>query len=184
MPMRTRPQGTGHPRHAFIAARAARAGVIAALTFLVAVATALTTAVGPAAAAVHAGTPAAAYLARHPGGQLLNSHEVSYDDGAFVVTLGPDNGVAAAPDCPSGWFCFWDGTSYSGPRGKLSSCGWQNLATYDWEYRVASAYYNLDRGAVQFRYGNTGLFQVGVSARSIPNAGAYKDLATTVYRYC
>jgi len=129
-------------------------------------------------------TPALDYLARHPGGRLVNAYEVSYGGGAFVVTLRSPAKADAAPDCPANWFCFWDETSYNGYRGKLSSCGFQSLVPYYWDYRVASAYYNLGQGAVQFRNGSTALFQIGVTNRAIPNAGYNSYWATTVYRYC
>jgi hypothetical protein len=44
-----------------------------------------------------------------PGGRQTAPNEVSYDDGRFVVTYAlPGTHVQAGPDCPSGWFCFYD----------------------------------------------------------------------------
>jgi hypothetical protein len=151
------------------------------------VAVGIATVAAPAAAApVSPGT--AAYLAEHPGGRIVGAHEISYDGGRFVVTLAPPvqepAHTNAYVDCPKGWFCFYDRPDFGYPRGKLSSCFWQSLATYGWQDRVESAYYNLDRGAAQFfDYGN-GLFTVGVGYRSIAYVGGAMNRATEVYRYC
>jgi hypothetical protein len=175
MPHRIRPQGT---RRALIALAATALSLF----------TIPGTAWGSPATADQATSPAAAYLTTHPGGQLLNRNEVSYRAGAgtgtLIVTLATPGAITAVPNCPAGWFCFWDEPSFGGNRGKLSSCYWQSLATYHWDYRIASAYYNLNNGAVQFRNGNTPLFQIGVTDRSIPSAGTNNYLATSVYRYC
>lgn len=72
--------------------------------------------------------------------------------GALVVTLDAPVGSYAAADCPYGWFCFYDLPNFGYPRGKLSSCGWQNLANWSWQFRVESAHYNLDSGYVAFHY--------------------------------
>ncbi len=154
-------------------------------------AVAVTTVAGsvPAAAAAAPVPPAtASYLAAHPGGTVVGANEISYDGGRFVVTLAPSEPppahTTAYVDCPKGWFCFYDRPDFGYPRGKLSSCYWQSLATYGWQDRVESAYYNLDRGAVQFfDYGN-GLFTVGVGYRSIAYVGGAMNRATDVYRYC
>src|SRR5687767_15720043 len=50
-----------------------------------------------------------AYLAAHPGGRLISGNDISYGDGAFIVTVNPPAGaVAGVPDCPAGWFCFYE----------------------------------------------------------------------------
>jgi hypothetical protein len=91
------------------------------------------------------------YLATHPGGTQISAHDISYDGGIFVVTLGRQTSTSLVADCPSGWFCFYDATDYQGNRGKLSSCGWQDLARWFWNDRVVSAYYNTGkRGTVDF----------------------------------
>ncbi|MGI5183061.1 peptidase inhibitor family I36 protein [Dactylosporangium sp. CA-152071] len=161
--------------------------MIRALTLACFAVVAITTTAAPAAAApVTAG--AASYLAEHPGGTVVGANEISYDGGRFVVTLAPPapspEHVDAYVDCPSGWFCFYDRADFGYPRGKLSSCGWQSLATYGWQDRVESAYYNLSRGSVQFFDYGTGLFSVGVGYRSIDFVGGATNRATDVYRYC
>lgn len=78
-----------------------------------------------------------------PGGKQTAPNEVSYDGGRFVVTYAlPGAHVQAGPDCPSGWFCFYDGRLWGYPRGKLSDCGWQDLATYGWSDRTESLHNN------------------------------------------
>ncbi|MEN3537848.1 peptidase inhibitor family I36 protein [Microbispora sp. ZYX-F-249] len=74
-----------------------------------------------------------------PGGIQTSRNEVSYDNGRFVVTYAlPQQVAAGTADCPSGWFCFYDGANFGYPRGKLSSCWWQDLATYGWSDRTSS----------------------------------------------
>lgn len=152
----------------------------------------------PAAATAHpAPRPATldratAYLAAHPGGQRLNANEVSYGGGAFVVTLAGPASTIASVDCPAGWFCFYEHTSYGYPRGKLSSCGWQDLATWGWQNRTESAYYNLLNGSTVFIEHPPGtshaqdyrLFQIDVVRRGIPDVYPYRNMADHVYRYC
>lgn len=76
-----------------------------------------------------------------PGGKQTSRNEVSYDGGTFVVTFAlPGAEPLSLSDCPSGWFCFWDGGSYTGAMGKLSSCGWQDLDDFGWSDRVSSVY--------------------------------------------
>ncbi|MEU4569448.1 hypothetical protein [Micromonospora sp. NPDC023956] len=123
------------------------------------------------------------YLAWHPGGTPINADEISYDGGAFVVTLRRPVGTYGA-DCPSGWFCFYDWPYYGYPRGRLSSCGKQNLANWGWQYRAASAHYNLASGSVTFQYHDSSLFSVSVKARVVGDAGPYRDWANYVYRRC
>src|SRR5262245_12370847 len=53
-----------------------------------------------------------AYLAANPGGRQINATEIAYDNGAFVVTVVPEAGILGVPDCPTGWFCFYDGVNY------------------------------------------------------------------------
>ncbi|WP_344053944.1 peptidase inhibitor family I36 protein, partial [Planotetraspora silvatica] len=75
-----------------------------------------------------------------PGGKQTSLNEVSYDNGKFVVTYAlPGQQVAlGVADCPSGWFCFYENINFGYPRGKLSSCGRQDLATWGWRDRISS----------------------------------------------
>lgn len=79
-----------------------------------------------------------------PGGRQTAVNEISYDGGTFVVTYPMPYAAAGVPNCPSGWFCFYDGTQYNGARGKLSDCGWQNLEDYDWIDRTESVHNNTE----------------------------------------
>jgi hypothetical protein len=145
-------------------------------------AAALVLAAPAAAAPVRPGV--AEYLAAHPGGRLSGGNEISYSGGRFVVSVAAPQQEGALVDCPYGWFCFYDRPAYGYPRGKLSSCGWQSLATWGWQDRVESAYYNLSTGSVQFLDYGFPLFQVGVGARAIGDVSPYRNRATEVYRYC
>src|SRR5688572_20780788 len=114
-----------------------------ALAFLAAAAV-IATIGGPAPAATK--TPPVqeqinAHLAAYPGGKQIGPHEISYANGQFVMTFVRTGPAIAAPDCPWGWFCFYDQISYGYPRGKLSSCGWQDLANWGWQNRTESVSY-------------------------------------------
>lgn len=169
---------TPSPRHL-------AAVVVAAALLLVAAGT-------PAAAEPHVdGTAQSrvdAYLAAHPGGKQINATEISYGDGAFVVTVVPQPGTLGAPDCPSGWFCFYDVINYGYPRGKLSDCGWQDLGWWGWRNRTESVHYNMSIGSVVFidETGSidTSLFTASTTRRTIPDVNPYRNRADYVYRYC
>ncbi|MEV6690357.1 hypothetical protein AB0M35_02605 [Micromonospora sp. NPDC051196] len=94
-------------------------------------------------------------------------------------------GTYAAADCPRGWFCFYDLPNFGYPRGQLSSCGWQSLSTWSWQFRVDSAHFNLDSGYVAFYYQKTQeLFRISAVNRVRSDAAPKRDWATHVYRYC
>lgn len=125
-----------------------------------------------------------AYLATHPGGKPLSDNEIGYGDGAFIVTLTPPPRPLAAPDCPAGWFCFYDRPSYGYPRGRLSDCGLQNLATWGWQDLTESAYYNMSSGRVVFLNNSQPLFEISTRQRGRADAYPYRNLADHVRRYC
>ncbi|MEV4488646.1 hypothetical protein AB0K04_00845 [Micromonospora coxensis] len=143
---------------------------------------------GPALAAsaerVAARRQVAAYLAAHPGGVAINDNEISYGGGALVITLRAPERSYAVADCPWGWYCFYDRTDFGYPRGKLSSCGRQNLATWQWQFRVESAHYNMSSGSVTFSYYDTPLFSVGAGNRIRADASPYRNWANYVNRWC
>lgn len=124
------------------------------------------------------------YLAEHPGGTAINDNEISYQNGTFVVTLRAPFGVLATADCPSGWYCFYELPNFGYPRGRLSSCGRQNLATWQWQDRVESAHYNLSSGSVSFYYYGTKLFTIGTGNRVRSDAAPYREWSNYVDRYC
>ena len=126
----------------------------------------------------------AAYLAAHPGGEAINDNEISYSGGLFIVTLRPPFGSSAVADCPSGWYCFYEWPNYGYPRGRLSDCGRQSLATWQWQFRVESAHYNLGSGLVSFYYYDTRLFDVGASSRVRSDATPYRNWPNYVERRC
>jgi Peptidase inhibitor family I36 len=129
-----------------------------------------------------------AYLAAHPGGVQINATEIAYGGGAFVVTVVRTGAALSGPDCPAGWYCFYDGINYTYPRGRLSDCGFQRLSTWSWQDRVESAHYNLTTGSVVFidETGSTDttLFSVGTSHRAIADVGTARNRADYVFRYC
>jgi hypothetical protein len=135
-----------------------------------------------------------AYIAAHPGGVPLGGNEISYDGGALIVSVGPTPGIhpLAVADCTPGWFCFYEHTGYGYPRGRLSSCGWQNLATWGWQDRIESVYDNQSSGSVAFIHHTPGtshsqdsvIFSVSVNFRGIADVRPYRDMADYVYRYC
>lgn len=133
-----------------------------------------------------------AYLAEHPGGEQINATEISYGGGVFIVTVVREVGTLASPDCPSGWFCFYDDLNYGYPRGKLSSCGWQDLAWWAWHDRTESVHYNLSTGSVWFinhgegtsHSNDVSLFDANTVVRARADVSPYRNVADHVYRYC
>jgi len=131
-------------------------------------------------------------LIRAPGGVQINANEVSYAGGRFVITFVATANTSVGADCPSGWFCFYDRVNYGYPRGKLSSCGWQDLAWWAWNDRTDSVHYNLSSGSVAFinhgsyadHSGDVVLFSVGASNRYLSDVAPYRNMADHVYRYC
>jgi hypothetical protein len=109
-----------------------------------------------------------------------------------TAAVAPGNSAAARTaetlalaTCPSGWYCFYDETGFGQPVGKLSSCGWQSLATWGWQNRINAAYYNLASGSASFYEGNgTYLFQVSATSRSLSDVYPLQNRADKVYRYC
>jgi hypothetical protein len=128
-----------------------------------------------------------AYMAAHPGGERIGDSDISYGGGVFIVTVVQTRALAG-PDCPSGWYCFYDGVNYTYPRGRLSDCGFQRLSTWSWQNRVESAHYNLATGSVVFidETGSTDttLFTIGVSRRTVADVGSARNRADYVFRYC
>ncbi|HEU4422904.1 MAG TPA: hypothetical protein VFR67_10280 [Pilimelia sp.] len=129
-----------------------------------------------------------AYLAAHPGGVQINRTEISYGDGAFVVTVVRPAGTFGTPDCPGGWFCFYDRTNFNYPRGKLSDCGWQDLGWWGWRNRTESVHYNMSVGSVVFidetGATDTKLFTASTTRRTIADVYPYRNRADYVFRYC
>jgi len=165
----------------------ARARPVAALL------TALTTAVALAATASPAHAAGVqdrvdAYLKAHPGGTQIGPADIAYSGGRFVVTVVRTDLTAAAPDCPTNWYCFYDGPNYTYPRGKLSDCGAQDLGTWGWRNRTASVHYRMSTGSVTFLNESgatdTPLFTASTTRRTIPDVAPYRDTADYVYRTC
>ncbi|MDG4802674.1 hypothetical protein [Micromonospora sp. WMMD980] len=124
------------------------------------------------------------YLAAHPGGVPVGADEISYGGGALLVTLRAPAGAYALADCPRGWFCFYDRPNLGYPRGKLSSCGRQDLATWQWQFRIGSAHYNMSSGSATFYYNDMALFSVGLGNPVRADAAPWRDWATHVSRRC
>lgn len=139
---------------------------------------------GPADAEAAESQEIADYLSTHPGGKALNDNEISYGGGALIVTLRRPIGTLAAADCPSGWYCFYEWPNYGYPRGRLSDCGRQSLATWHWQFRVESAHYNLGSGTVSFYYYDTRLFDIGAGNRVRSDASPYRNWPNYVDRRC
>ena len=130
-----------------------------------------------------------AQLAAHPGGKQLNASQISYANGAFIITMARPAGTAPNPDCPAGWFCFYEYTGFGYPRGQLSSCGWQDLAWWGWNDRVESVHSNQTRGKVTFlNHGLSPTHSDDVALFSITPGQAradvspYRNIADHVYR--
>jgi len=135
-----------------------------------------------------------AQLKAFPGGVQTGPYEVSYDNGGFVITFArSDLATAGVADCPRGWFCFYDAVNFGYPRGKLSDCGWQDLARWGWSNRTESAQYNISSGSVAFidhdeeypyHEHDVALFGMGTTQPMIYDAYPYRNIADHVMRYC
>lgn len=161
---------------------------ILALLGAVIVALAIVTALPRSAEAAQLQDKVDAYMAAYPGGQQINATEVEYGNGTFIVDVVPAPNVAeGSPDCPSGWYCFYDYVNFGYPRGKLSDCGYQDLNDWGWKDRVDSVDYNLSTGSVTFvGDGNppVSLFSVSTTKRTMSTVDPYRNQADYVYRYC
>jgi len=128
-----------------------------------------------------------------PGGTQTSVNEVSYDGGKFVVTYALPNTITGSPDCPGGWFCFYDNNNWGYPRGKLSSCGWQDLGQYGWSDRTQSLdssigswveyinHWDYGDPANGHYYDYTLFWNDPWAAYS---SVSYPNMADHVYRYC
>ncbi|HZM78323.1 MAG TPA: peptidase inhibitor family I36 protein [Candidatus Limnocylindrales bacterium] len=134
-----------------------------------------------------------AQLTAFPGGKQISEIEVAYDGGRFVITFArPTHSVAGTADCPSGWYCFYDGINFGYPRGKLSDCGWQNLATWGWDDRTESVHYNVSTGSVTFidndggrgTAGDLGLFSLGPGNPIDNDVDPFRNMADSTERFC
>jgi len=138
-----------------------------------------------------------AHLRDYPGGVQTGPTEISYLNGRFVMTFVPTgvgtDSTDGTADCPSGWFCFYDSINFGYPRGKLSDCGWQDLAAWGWQNRTESAHYNMSTGSVAFINHAAGqanhnfdvaVFAVGTSQTMIADTSPYRNTADHVQRYC
>lgn len=131
------------------------------------------------------------HLAAYPGGQQISPTEVSYAGGSFVLAFEAPVGTTASPDCSSGWFCFYDRINYGYPRGQLSSCGWQDLASWGWHDRTEAVHFNISSGSVSYlnhttagHGGDPYLFSVSASVRTDNDVSPYRNMADHVNRYC
>jgi hypothetical protein len=141
--------------------------------------------VAPTTGAV-TGARVAAYLDTHPGGTPLDANTISYAGGALIVSLRAPASVLGSPDCPLNWFCFYDRPNFGYPRGKLSDCGTQDLATWYWQDRVESVH-NKTSSTVDFYDGSVGsgplLFSVGANGTK-SSVTPYQNRANYVTRHC
>ncbi|GAA2412322.1 peptidase inhibitor family I36 protein [Nonomuraea africana] len=132
----------------------------------------------------------------YPGGTQIAPNEVSYAGGRFVVTYADPGriGTLGSPDCPSGWFCFYDNTYFGYPRGKLSDWGVQDLSAYSWSDRTESVHSNTtacvsfwnhrdpQHPVNQIGTNDEWLFTVDNYTRSISNVGTDRNMADHVLR--
>ncbi|MBB5868588.1 hypothetical protein F4553_001967 [Allocatelliglobosispora scoriae] len=124
-----------------------------------------------------------AYLATSPDGVQINANELSYRDGAMIVTFRKPGATTSAmtADCPYGYFCLYESVNYVFPRAIFRDCGWQDLYP-KWYDRARSIAYNLPYGSVDFinhgkadHVGDTVLFSLSSSRRSIFDVSPHRD---------
>lgn len=89
---------------------------------------ALALSASPAAASTDATQDQVDAVIAEFGGTQTASNEVSWNDGAVVLTIAPDTTASrgftafSVGGCPSGAFCAYSGTSYTGSRLTFSAC--------------------------------------------------------------
>jgi hypothetical protein len=128
-------------------------------------------------------------LLRAPGGKVTGPSQITYGGGTFVIDFAPEPGAAGktqlgTPNCPDYWVCFYDGSNYNYPRGKLRACGQQDLATWGWRNRINSVHDHGDAFAsfwdVEVDYDG---FEVYVN-QAIPDVGSAKNKVDLIYIEC
>lgn len=48
-------------------------------------------------------------------------------------------------DCPSGYICLWDGSTFGMTRAQFHDNGWQNLSDFGFNDQMSSIYNNTNR---------------------------------------
>jgi hypothetical protein len=122
-----------------------------------------------------------------PGGKQTSRNEVSYDSGKFVVTYAlPGARALAAPDCPEGWYCFYEDLNFGYPRGKLQDCGTQDLGVWGWRDRISSVDNRTDYTAIFKRTesSSSALFRVYAHENNPWVGSAVNDAARYADKAC
>ena len=95
----------------------------------------------------------------------------------------PGARALAAPDCPRGWFCFYENSNFGYPRGRLSSCYQQYLGDYGWNNRVSSVDNSTTTPISYHDISHFWLF-TNYNPGALADVGSANDKAAFVYRYC
>lgn len=116
-------------------------------------------------------------LAAYPGGEQTGPGEITWDDGAVVLTLLPGTADSALArgvgSCADGTFCAFSGSSLSGARISFTSCsGANSVAPLGSPVRsIANA---RSSGVVVAYNGSSAVASVG--------AGAWTNTSATITR--
>lgn len=88
-----------------------------------------------------------AIVARSPGARQISENEVSWDDGAVVLTIPSPSkpevkAMGSVHGCPSGYFCFYEHEKFGGRKLQFRDCSrggvTQYLTTYGFENMTTS----------------------------------------------
>lgn len=79
-----------------------------------------------------------AMLAR-PGGTQISATEVSWEDGAVVLTVDDGVGTRSIGSCATGAFCAWDGANLTGSKLSFTSCSTYSTAGLSVVRSIANA---------------------------------------------
>ncbi len=109
------------------------------------------------------------------GGEQTAPNEVSWDDGAVILTLAPEGVTAfAIGNCPSGSYCAYSGLSYSGSRLAFSTCTSGNsVAALPSVKSIANS---RTSGTVKAYNGSTLVATVNANTGKTPITAAVKTL--------
>ncbi|WP_229920635.1 peptidase inhibitor family I36 protein [Streptomyces avidinii] len=134
-------------------------------------------------------------LRRHPGGTVVASNEISYENGAVKVTLPLKDGAApvpagatGTPNCDSGSVCLYEHDNFNGTRVSYTQCGIYNLGDRGFIDKMTSWHNNQTGGVRAVMYdvdGNGRIYDYDqLVVGSNPNVGRSLNDRANYIRPC
>ncbi|GGV45844.1 hypothetical protein GCM10010182_82460 [Actinomadura cremea] len=125
---------------------------------------------------------------RRHGGKQTSPGEVSYNAGAVKLVIPGASARAGTPNCPGGWYCFYESEFYEGRRLQFQDCGTnQSLTDYGFGNSASSWHNNstntvevYDRDVTPF----VTLWREGPISSASAVGATFDDRADFFYTYC